>query len=117
MSANADVELFATLNRIALALFFAPFPVGKGVEDNLSFVKSNGDMERNIIAAEIGRLVMEIDCESENVWNSKRFNPAKTFAIPLWLSLSRSGFGQVRTSLGAGFDMGWAESVIRSFKK
>lgn len=56
VGADADIESFATLDGVALTLFLAPFAVGKRVQDDLSFIESDRNVERDIVSTEVGTL-------------------------------------------------------------
>ncbi|GMS85616.1 hypothetical protein PENTCL1PPCAC_7791, partial [Pristionchus entomophagus] len=64
VGADADVEGVSLLEGVRLALLLAPLAVVEGVHDDLALIEAEGDVERDIVAGEIGRLGVEVDGEA-----------------------------------------------------
>ncbi|GMR37740.1 hypothetical protein PMAYCL1PPCAC_07935, partial [Pristionchus mayeri] len=64
VGADADVEGVSLLEGVRLALFLAPLSVVEGVHDDLALIETEGNVERDVVAREIGRLGVEVDGEA-----------------------------------------------------
>lgn len=79
MRSNSNIEMISLFEMVLFALFFSPLPLRKGVEHDLkinplgigsnnyfSLVKSSGDVQRDVVSAEIGRFVVKIDGKAKD---------------------------------------------------